>query len=663
MMTGSSDAAELEEGLGSDLWSLVRARGVPLLRCTAITALPSPVRKRGAFALDFADGMRLKGRRLESAQRADRVVQLRAAVGAGFSSLLARRGDALLLEWVAGRSLASPGATSPDILRRCGRMLGALHRQHSGSTLDGVASSPDDLLHKLQRNAELLRDAERIDAELARRALDAAEADRPAAVTFGIILKDFCAENIVLGDDGELVCIDDASLSVGPHDLDLARTWYRWPMDREALARFEAGYEEQRSLAEFRRHFRFWATYVLIGSAATRLRARAAGGLEPIARLRRLHASGGRRAAARAPTQSTHLRFEDCDVRVRSSDGGDLRWLSAFLACGFEEIPDGAGDRRVELIVDSAAYDRLRASGCAGSGAQVEGFARDSSPSMLERWSSNGSTSIFHEARHPIFYVISEDAARVAIVARERMPRCRTALMRVVRELTMDRVVATGGILVHGSAIGLERGVVVMCGPKRSGKTSLLMSLLETPGTRYVANDRCVVRFGEATVSVRGLPTLVSIRCDTLERFPAARARLARIRPDLTDLAGTPQAQRTSFSLSPPEFCELMGDCPRASGGPLRALIFPRITAGPAPLTLHRLDAAQALERLRTGLFRAGYASPLGQAFASRASASAISRREDHQRIAETISSFDCRIGAGQTLGKDACRGLLESVT
>jgi len=358
-------------------------------------------------------------------------------------------------------------------------------------------------------------------------------------------------------------------------------------------------------------------------------------------------------------TESSTLRFEDFDVAVTSSERGDLGWLAAFLACGFEPVSGGACDRRVALTVDAAAYDRLLAKGRHGSGARVEGFARDAEPSLLERWPSNGTESVFHDARRPIFYVISEDAARVEIVARERTPKCRTTLMRVVRELAMDRVVATGGILVHGSVIRVDGGVVVMCGPKRSGKTTLLMSLLETPGTRYVANDRCVLRPTAAGVSVRGLPTLVSIRCDTLHCFPAARRRLAGIRPDLADVGLT---ERASFSLSPPEFCELMGDCPRESGGPLLALIFPRITDDPAPLTLRRLAAPEALARFRQGLFRAAHASPLGEAFVSRAAGAASSALEAHRWIAESVPGFDCRLGGGAAPGTEACRALLERV-
>jgi hypothetical protein len=354
------------------------------------------------------------------------------------------------------------------------------------------------------------------------------------------------------------------------------------------------------------------------------------------------------------------FRFEDCRIAVGSTDVADLRWLAAFLDGSFQEVPAAPSDPHVELIVDANAYRRLFRRGRPGHAPLVEGFANDSKPVWLERWSRIGSASVFHSDRHRIFYVVAPDGAHVTILALERTPKCRTTLMRVVREFAMDRVVSTGGILVHGAAIGVPGGVVVMCGPKRSGKTTLLMAMLESAVARYIANDRCVLRREETTVSVRGLPTLVSIRRDTLERFPAARARLGRVRPDLGE---SELAQRPSFSVSPPVFCELMGGCPRESGGPLRALLFPRITGNPTALSVRRLDPPEALERFRAGLFRAGHASPLGQVFVSRPDGSSFSTRADHRWIAETVPSFDCQLGGDEAPGADGCRAILESVT
>jgi hypothetical protein len=288
----SGEASQLVEQLGTDLLALIRARGVPIAKLSAITGLPSPVRKRAAFAVEFADGTKLKARRLKSAQRAEAVVRLRDAVGAGFAPILARRGDAMLLEWVEGRSLASLEPIGCDTLRRCGRMLGALHRLPCEPLADEADEKPAELFAKLERNMDLVRSERLLGPELARRVLADADANRPAAPTLGIIHKDFCAENLVLASDGSLVCVDEATLSTGPHDLDLARTWYRWPMQARDFAHFAGGYQEHRSLAGFLRHFRFWATCVLVGSAATRLRSASPGALAPIERLRQLQDGG-----------------------------------------------------------------------------------------------------------------------------------------------------------------------------------------------------------------------------------------------------------------------------------------------------------------------------------------------------------------------------------
>jgi hypothetical protein len=229
--------------------------------------------------------------------------------------------------------------------------------------------------------------------------------------------------------------------------------------------------------------------------------------------------------------------------------------------------------------------------------------------------------------------------------------------MRVVRELTMERVVASGGLLLHAAALAGARGSVALCGPKRSGKTTLLMALLSSGAGAYVANDRCVLRGTDGRASLRGLPTLVSIRRDTLERFPAAQARLASVRPDAD---GGERAERPNVSLSPPEFCELLGGCPRASGGPLLALLFPRIGDAPTPLRAQRLAQGEALARLRAGLFRAGHASPLGEVFApgrapapSDASLAALAAR---------VPAYDCLLAGDAAPDAEACRRLLASL-
>jgi hypothetical protein len=374
---------------------------------------------------------------------------------------------------------------------------------------------------------------------------------------------------------------------------------------------------------------------------------------------RSVHVDTTAAAARVAPTRSC-FRFENWTIDVTTPDPADLRWLAGFLDPSFEEVPGAPADCWVELVIDRTAYRRLARLGRPGHGPLVEGFANDAKPAWLERWARAASATIFHQDRHGLFYVVADDAAHVMIFAAERTPRCRVTMMRVVRELAMNRVVATGDLLVHGAAIAVSGGVVVICGPKGSGKTTLLMSMLRTGAADYVANDRCVLRPDGTGLRVRGLPTLVSIRRDTLAWFPSARSDLERLRPDLFDPDPAPGPR---YSVSPPEFCHLFGDCRRVGGGPLRALLFPRITDDPRPLSVGRLEPPAAAERVRAGLFRAGQASPLGQAFVGAGNGSAVSMPIDPEWIAECVPSFACELGSGRAPGDEDTRALLRRVT
>lgn len=370
------------------------------------------------------------------------------------------------------------------------------------------------------------------------------------------------------------------------------------------------------------------------------------------------------------PVTSVSLRFESLTITVSAPEVDDLRWLAAFLDSGFEVVTHAGQSPHVALIVDAPGYDRVLRVG-RPAGPRVEGFANDSKPAWFEPWQSEGSVRVFRDEQHPFFFVVADDDGRVTILARERTRQCRTVLMRVVRELAMVRAVSTGGLLVHGAAVGSEAGVVVMAGPRRSGKTTLLMALLQTTGVRYVANDRCVVRATDAAAIVRGLPTLVSIRVDALERFPLVRRRLASVRPDLAaelapPVGGAIAPTRSRFSVSPPEFRELMGGSLAQPGGPLRAMVFPRITDAPAAMTLHRLDTGEAFDRVRHGLFRSSYSRPLGDVFVPDPGAgrgpSAAHAVEIARGIAESIPCYDAQLGRGLTPGPGDCRELVTRV-
>jgi len=261
-----------------DLDTLLRARPSPVVACDPIGTQAAARPRRRTFRVRCADGTLWKARRLGSPAAAARV---EAIVGrldpARFPRVVARRGAALLEEWVAGESLA---AAAPE----------AAHLRWAGETLAAVHGAPPPPGARAARP--------RLGADLAwlvqAGALGAAEAEAlraraGAAPPAGraILHRDLCPENVVADPAGRLVAVDNDAVRVGAPAEDLARTLYRWPMRPAEEALFLGAYEAAGGDAGPFRAARAWWTVAVLAHAARVRRARGyAGAGETLARLR-----------------------------------------------------------------------------------------------------------------------------------------------------------------------------------------------------------------------------------------------------------------------------------------------------------------------------------------------------------------------------------------
>jgi len=178
----------------------------------------------------------------------------------------------MLLPWVDGDVVASLDFIPLDVIHRCGANLGALHQQDVSGWPDVVVRRTDQVLARLESDTTILVEAGELETDAAAEAHRLANEHVPGDASTGIIHNDFCPENIVLDASGSPVCVDNATLTFGPHDYDLARTWYRWPMSPGESDAFLRGYEMYRRRASFERHFVFWSICMLTATAANRLR-------------------------------------------------------------------------------------------------------------------------------------------------------------------------------------------------------------------------------------------------------------------------------------------------------------------------------------------------------------------------------------------------------
>jgi Ser/Thr protein kinase RdoA (MazF antagonist) len=263
------DRQAIEALLGADLVRLLADRMPRLVAVVPVSSAPSALDGTAAFRLEFADGAVLKGRRVRSPRRAEAVEQLVDLAGRGFQPVRARQGLALLTDWIEGRVLSS-FEPSLDLVRQCGAVLAKLHQV---AIPDATRRRPDAnrALLNLKQDLGVLESAQAIDAAFADRAIRLATGRMPGDASAGVIHNDFCAENIVLGAGGEVTVIDNATITIGLHDMDLARTWLRWPMAPHLGTAFLTGYRTGRGPDSFLEHFAFWAVCALSRAAANRL--------------------------------------------------------------------------------------------------------------------------------------------------------------------------------------------------------------------------------------------------------------------------------------------------------------------------------------------------------------------------------------------------------
>lgn len=273
------------EALGADLTALVAVLPAGVASVMPITSLAARRSQRASFRIALSDGTAVKGRRFDTAYEAERFAKLtRHLAHPQIPAAIAQRGTAVIEPWTDGKSLDALAAEETHTL---GASLASIHvaAPPAGSQRD-IEAARSERRDRLTVNVDRLIRLGCIDSAFAARIRSAAE-PLPTAVEIGLIHGDFCPENLVRTNDGQVVAVDNETLRFEALDYDLARTWYRWRMSDAQARAFLDGYRTTRSPDGFLRHFPYWAICALVDSVTFRATAEI-GGVEQI--LRRLDA-------------------------------------------------------------------------------------------------------------------------------------------------------------------------------------------------------------------------------------------------------------------------------------------------------------------------------------------------------------------------------------
>lgn len=336
------------------------------------------------------------------------------------------------------------------------------------------------------------------------------------------------------------------------------------------------------------------------------------------------------------PVKELGLQCEGLRVRVSSDEAGHLAWLREFVCPQFQEVPADACEARVVLNADTARYEALSAAGPRAGADPLDVFGLDTTVVRLPLWNgAAGETTVFEEATG-VFYARADGGREVSLVTRPGNPLARFQLMRVVRELAVERTRLAGGLVLHAAALEWEGRGVAIAGQKAAGKTTLLLGLLRQPRARYLANDRVALIPGVAGPALLGLPTLVLLRAGTLELFPDLRSKLAAhgSRPD-------PAGRH---ALLPAAFCELLDVAPAGRSGAW-AVVFPRQAPEVAGLEARRLETPEAAPLLHAARFGAGREKRRPQLLGASSPGAPPELGGLCAELAARLRCFECRLG------------------
>jgi hypothetical protein len=331
-----------------------------------------------------------------------------------------------------------------------------------------------------------------------------------------------------------------------------------------------------------------------------------------------------------------------------------LRWLEEFLSPAFRAGPRDGYAASVTLREDSQHYRDMLANRPQTGIAPLDCFVNDSHMVELPAWASGaGTTTAFQEGFH-VLYTVDPSARSVAILSPEHNPQARTALMRVVRELAMNRSRADGGVFLHAAALAIAGRGLLIAGEKRAGKTTLLLYLLRATGADYVSNDRVLLP-SPASATLRGMPTIVTVRPQTLAFFPGLRSELVTksyfYRCTMAEAAVDQRPARPSsdgsFGLSPAQVGALLRVERRAECAP-HVLLFPHVTGDASGGELRELAPGAAAARLRRALLSAELAKKTSDlvAFAGDSPVPDDAVDDMCRALTARVTCVECRLGA-----------------
>lgn len=375
----------------------------------------------------------------------------------------------------------------------------------------------------------------------------------------------------------------------------------------------------------------------------------------------------GRFAYTRAVVHAETFTLLGTTIRVTSDDPATLTWLREVLTPPFERGPSRGTTLEVEVSSAPGRYRDALASRPAGELAAIPCYAGDRQLTRRPGWNRDGRI-VVDEHRLGAAYVLG--AERVEVLAASGASRVRTATMRVVRELAVACALGDPAcVLVHAASAAPSLGAVLFAGPRESGKTTTLASVVRATRAAFLANDRTLLRRGADGWTAYGIPTIVNVRPGTLALLPELATAIAGIAagPDRTvaeaRAAHASGARADTTKMSVAQLAAAL-DAERAGPTPVAAIVLPDRGAAHDEVTIERVTGTDAADGIATARFAQHSERDVPTVFARLFGAARPPGAEAAllARLADEVPCFRVRLGAGALQTAAAGTRLLAAV-
>lgn len=275
----------------------------------------------------------------------------------------------------------------------------------------------------------------------------------------------------------------------------------------------------------------------------------------------------------------------------------DLRWLTEFFSPALRVMPHAKTTETVQVDVDSERYRELHLVLQKGQVCRYDCFTMDGRfEAFCGCEAADGGLVIWLES---FSLMLRVDESRLAfhLVADSPEAKVRIGLMRVIREIATVRALRSGALPLHGAACVSGGRAIGFVGVKTAGKTTSLIHWLQSPGTRFLANDRFFILPRNGSWLASGMPTIVNIRAGTLRHFEELMRRvgeqpyhLSRTLTEVQQGVLQPSVSGNGVSLSQAQFLHVL-DRSAETEAEVGMLLFPerddqidRVSFEPLPI-------------------------------------------------------------------------------